>query len=365
MRPAAAQRSELRVLDRKQMRNAAGRRPRRLGAKAARPWATVAGGWKAVASVLFLSLILAFSALPAAAQSDRVVALVVSVGQGAARADAIQAQLQVMGAETLRSANPNNAEMRSMLQRFAAESANARATFVYLDMPAVAFEGREFVLPASVRLGRPTDLFTQAIPLLAFARTAAQAEEGGAVVMTVSAPPDGLPDALTPVESAPEPVPGSSPILVANYSNSDPIVQVVAAVGRDEVIEIGAMFRRMQAGEGVTVSELPASPIFLRSPARPNGAAGLVAGGGFGLQPDAAAGPETLEELAILEQSLSRSAKRLLQRSLRDLGHYKGLVDGIFGPQTREAITVFQKTRSEETTGVLTRRQLLDLRALR
>jgi len=323
------------------------------------------GGWKWIAPALLLVAGLVFSAQPAAAQSDRVVALVVSVGQGAARADAIQAQLQVMGAETLRSANPNNAELRSMLQRFAAESANSRATIVYLDMPAVVFEGREFVLPDSAYLNRSTDLFTQAVPLLAFARTAAQAEQGGAVVMTVSAPPEGLPDGLIPVESAPDPVPGSSPILVANYSNSDPIVQVVAAAGRDEVIEIGGMFRRMLAGEGVTVSELPASPIYLRSPAGPDGATTLFAGRSSGVQPGDTDGPETLVELAILEQSLSRSAKRALQRSLRDLGHYKGLVDGIFGPQTRDAITAFQATRSEEPTGLLTRRQLLDLSAPR
>ena len=314
------------------------------------------------ARILFSIVGLVLSVLPAAAQSDRVVALVVSVGQGAARADAIQAQLQVMGAETLRSAGPNNAELRSMLQRFTAESANARATFVYLDMPAVAFEGREFVLPDGAGLNRSTDLFTQAIPLLAFARAAAQAEQGGAVVITVSASPNGLPEGLTPMERAPDPVPGSGAILAAQYSNSDPIVQVIAAAGREETVEIGAMFRRMLAGQDVTVSALPASPIYLRSPAQPEEAADPLAGQVADVGPDDADRPETLAELALLEQSLSRSAKRAIQRSLRDLGHYKGLVDGIFGPQTRGAITAFQETRSEESTGVLTRRQLLDLR---
>ena len=322
-------------------------------------WATRTEVQKLIARVAFSFLVLVLSAQPAMAQSDRVVALVVSVGQGAARADAIQAQLQVMGAETLRSAGPNNAELRSMLKRFTSESANARATFVYLDMPAVAFEGREFVLPENASLNRPTDLFTQAIPLLAFARAAAQAEQGGAVVTTVSAAPEGLPDGLTVVQRAPDPVPGSGSILVAHYSNSDPIVQVIAAAGRDEVIEIGAMFRRMVAGGDVTVSALPPSPIYLRSPALPQVTIDPLAGQ---LSESRADRPETLEDLVILEQSLSRSAKRAIQRTLRDLGHYKGLVDGIFGPQTRAAITAFQETRSEDPTGVLTQRQMLDLR---
>ncbi|MFK7944047.1 MAG: peptidoglycan-binding protein [Paracoccaceae bacterium] len=307
-------------------------------------------------------LAMVLSVVPVAAQSDRVVALVVSVGEGSARADAIQAQLQVMGAETLRSANPNNAELRAMLGRFTDEAANARATFVFLDTPAVTFQGREFVLPTGGYLDQPTDLFTQGIPLLAFARAATQAEQGGVVVTTVGLPPQDLPEGLAMVAKAPEPVPGASSILVAAYGRSDPVVQVMASVVRDDVIEVGAILRQMQIGEGISVSSLPESPIYLRSPALAG--PGLTVGQ-TSLEPADIDTPETLEELALLEQSLSRSAKRTLQRELRDLGFYKGLVDGIFGPQTRAAISEFQTGRGDDATGLLTRRQLLDLRAVR
>ncbi|WP_339948173.1 peptidoglycan-binding domain-containing protein [uncultured Albimonas sp.] len=302
----------------------------------------------------------ALCALPALAQSDRVVALVVSVGEGGARADAIQAQLQVIGAETLRAADPNNAELRSILKRFTGEAADSRAAFVYLDAPAVTFEGREFVTPAGAALNRATDLFTQAIPLQAFARAAAQAEQGGAVVAAIGRAPADLPAGLSPLETAPEPAAGSSPVLVAPYGRSDAVVQVIAAVTRDEVIEVGAMLRRMQAGEGVSLSASPATPIYLRSPAVEETPVALQIAA-----PEAGADapPETLEELELLEQSLSRAAKRAIQRELRDAGHYLGLVDGIFGPQTRGAISAFQEARTDEATGVLTRRQMLDLRA--
>lgn len=322
-----------------------------------------------IARILFPAFGLVLCALPAAAQSDRVVALVVSVGEGSARADAVQAGLQLIGAETLRSTDPSNAELRSMLRRFADESADARATFVYLDMPAIAFEGREYVLPHSTELqsysgglDTPTDLFTKAIPLLAFARTAAQAEQGGAVVITVSASPDGLPDGVTQVEAAPDPVQGASPIMVAGQESSGPILQVIAAAGRDEVVETGSMLRRMVVHEGVTLSALPSSPIFLKSPPQLEVEPQPVIAPLPNVQVKDAEIPETLEELAILEQSLSRSAKRALQRVLRDLTLYRGLVDGIFGPQTRAAIIAFQTSRSEEPTGVLSRRQMLDLR---
>ncbi|WP_118136858.1 peptidoglycan-binding protein [Oceanicella sp. SM1341] len=305
---------------------------------------------------------LALCALPAAAQSDRVVALVVSVGEGSARADAIQAQLQVIGAETLRSADPNNAEMRSMLRRFTDEAADSRATLVFIDAPAVLFEGRDYVLPAGTSLSRATDLFTQGVPLMAFARAAAQAEQGGAVLAVVGAAPTGLPEGLSPLLKAPGPMPGSAPVLVAAYGRSDPVVQVISAASRDAVIEVGAMLRRMQGGDGVSVSELPRAPIYLRSPDVPEPEAGVPALPLDSAAPRPGARPETLEELELLEQSLSRAAKRSIQRDLRDLGHYLGLVDGVFGPQTRAAITAFQKERAEEPSGYLTRRQLLDLR---
>jgi len=300
---------------------------------------------------------------PAWAQTDRVVALVVSVGEGGARADAIQAQLQVIGAETLRAADPNNAELRSILKRFTDEAADSRATLVYLDAPAATFEGREFVLPDGAAPGRATDLFTQAIPLQAFARAAAQAEQGGAVIAAVGRAPGELPPGLSPMETAPAPAPGSSPVLVAPYGRTDAVVQVISAVTRDEVIEMGAMLRRMQAGEGVSLSASPAVPIYLRAPAVEETEAAALAVPAQAEAPGAEAAPETLAELELLEQSLSRAAKRAIQRRLRDEGHYLGLVDGIFGPQTRGAIAAYQEARTEEATGLLTRRQLLDLRA--
>ncbi|NSX53671.1 peptidoglycan-binding domain-containing protein [Parasulfitobacter algicola] len=331
---------------------------------------------------LLLAIGLILSAQQASAQNDRVVALVVSVGDGEARADDVQSQLQSMGVETLRSINPNNAELRSMVRRFADESEDASATFVYLDMPAVSFEGREYVMPNGAGLlsytdgtGRPTDLFTQAIPLLAFARTAAQAEQGGAVVTTVSEPPGGLPTGMAQIVTAPDPVAGASSIVVVSDNTADLVLQVIAAAGQDDTVEIGAMFRRMTVHDGVSVSELPNAPIFLKRAPEPVSVpdpvtvvpdetepSEVVENPVATVPPQVVEAPETLEELEILERSMSRSAKRSIQRRLRDLGHYKGLVDGIFGPQTREAITIFQTTRSEEQTGLLTRRQLLDLR---
>ncbi len=336
------------------------------------------------ARVVLTTLSLMFAALSGAAQtSDRTVALVISVGEGGARADAVQTQLQLMGAETLRAADPNNAELRSILKRFAREAEDSRATFVYLDAPAVIFEGRDYVLPAGATLGRSTDLFTQAIPTLAFARSAALSEQGGAVVLTVTAPPSGLPGGISKVERAPDPVAGAAAVVVAGIGAFGPVLTVLEAAARQEEVELGTILRGMFTKDGVTLSDLPSNRILLR--AAPELAAdpepAPVATPAATPEPVAAPQPvaepepvveatatpelpaETIDELRILEQSLSRSAKRGIQRELRAGGFYRGLVDGIFGPQTREAITDFQQSRSEEATGVLNRRQLLDLRS--
>ncbi|MEL6477603.1 MAG: peptidoglycan-binding domain-containing protein [Pseudomonadota bacterium] len=297
------------------------------------------------------------TAWSAAAQQDRVVAMVVSVGQGTARADALQANLQVLGAETLRAADPSNAELRSILKRFADEAVNTSASLVYLDMPAVLYDGRAFVLPADIELRRPSDLFTRAVPLSAFARAAAQAGEGGAVMIAVGQPRQDMRNLLPPLEAAPEPVPGASPILVAAYGASDPLVRIFATLDREETIEIGDVLDRLAAAEGVSLSDRAAAPAYLRRPA-----AAVAPEAPGALLPEGAPEAQTEEELAVLEQSISRSAKRALQRGLRERGHYQGLLDGIFGPQTRQAILEFQEAQGDAATGYLTGRQMLDLR---
>ncbi|ARE42369.1 hypothetical protein RGUI_4343 (plasmid) [Rhodovulum sp. P5] len=327
--------------------------------------------------IVLASLTLCLAALPAAAQSDRTVALVVSVAGGTQRADEIQTQLQRMGAETLRADLPTNAQLRSILKRFAREATDSRASLVYLDVPMVSFEGRAYVLPDGATLDRPTDLFTQAIPILAFARMAVQAEQGGAVIATRGDLPDELPQGVTGTEKAPAPVAGSAPILIAEGDAFADMRGVIADFAGREEIELGELLGRLAAIGGASVSGIPDRPIRFRerppapvqaetpapvppAPAEPAPAPAVVP---EDTPPPPAAVTETLEELALLEQSLSRSAKRSIQNRLRALGHYKGLVDGIFGPQTRAAIIEFQQSRSEDPTGVLTRRQLLDLSA--
>ncbi|MEL6887896.1 MAG: peptidoglycan-binding domain-containing protein [Pseudomonadota bacterium] len=308
--------------------------------------------------ILMMALVLCLGAVTAQAQADRLVALVVSGDAGTERANAVQGELQALGAETLRAISPNNAQLRSILKRFAREAADARATFVYLDVPVVRFDNRAYVLPTDASVALGTDLFTQGIPIQAFARSSAQAEQGGAVVTTRAARPEGIPTELTDIDVAPEAVPGSSPILLMTPAGFDTGLTALAAAATSEEVELGALLQAMMADDA-SISALPSRPAYLKQPAQP----ATTAPAATPVLPGAADTDEaeSLEELTFLEKSLSRSAKRAVQRQLRSLGHYRGLVDGIFGPQTRTAISAYQSERSEAATGVLSRRQLLDL----
>jgi hypothetical protein len=302
--------------------------------------------------------------MPAAAQSDRVVALVISEGDGGRRADAIQTRFHLMGVETLRAESLNNAELRSILIRFSREAADSRVTFVFLDVPVVDFDGRSFVLPAKASLSLATDIFTQGIPIQGFSRSAAQAEQGGAVVAIVEPPPMPLPSGLSVTKKAPDPVVGTSPIMIADGAAFVPILTTLQKTARQDGGELGEMLRQMAKIASVTVSDFPKTPVYLSQPSQTKTPADAVVIPQAEKPPAVTSNrknPETQEELTLLERSLSRAAKRAVQRKLRDLGLYDGLVDGVFGPQTRSAIEQFQASRSEDRTGVMTRRQLLEL----
>lgn len=76
---------------------------------------------------------------------------------------------------------------------------------------------------------------------------------------------------------------------------------------------------------------------------------------------DTAAAEESelsIDVLRAMQGALTRTNKRTLQRNLRNLGFYRGLIDGIFGRQTERAISAYQDSIGATVTGVLTPAQL-------
>ncbi|WP_299616877.1 protein kinase [Pelagibius sp.] len=65
--------------------------------------------------------------------------------------------------------------------------------------------------------------------------------------------------------------------------------------------------------------------------------------------------------LKAAEAQLTREEKREIQRDLRALGHYRGGIDGQFGPGTRAGIETFQRVAGLEVTGYLSDGQRSEL----
>ncbi len=72
-------------------------------------------------------------------------------------------------------------------------------------------------------------------------------------------------------------------------------------------------------------------------------------------------GGSDVASLQVVEALLGRAQRRQIQRELRELDLYSGPIDSIFGPQTREAIKLFQRNNEAEETGYLTPAQFQKL----
>ncbi|HIP24066.1 MAG TPA: peptidoglycan-binding protein [Rhodobacteraceae bacterium] len=66
----------------------------------------------------------------------------------------------------------------------------------------------------------------------------------------------------------------------------------------------------------------------------------------------------SIEVLRAMQGALTRGQKRTIQQKLRNMRYYRGLIDGIFGPQTARAISAYQESVGATVTGVLTPIQL-------
>ncbi|WP_299963803.1 peptidoglycan-binding protein [uncultured Roseobacter sp.] len=305
-----------------------------------------------VAGVFFAAML---AGALSAQEAPRIVGMVVSSERQNIRTDRALQSLTSLDAEILQATAPTNAELRALMRRFAQEARQADAALVFLDIPAVSVEGRLFVLPEDTALSRASDIYTEAVPLRAFARMTALSARGGAVLLSVAEVGPSLPAGIARAEAAPPPRSGASEILVVPAPRAAQVLDVLARQAETAArIDLRTLLERMAAVPGATLSAPPARPIVLRAPS-------VITPEPLPVVAPDPEQPATEEELTLLEQSLSPPVKRDLQRALRAQGHYKGLIDGIIGVQTRAAIRGFQQTRAETETGLLTPRQLMEL----
>ena len=62
---------------------------------------------------------------------------------------------------------------------------------------------------------------------------------------------------------------------------------------------------------------------------------------------------EVASYAAVISQGNTGSTVKTIQRKLKNWGYYKGAVDGIFGPQTKEAVKYFQRKNGLKVDGIV------------
>ncbi|MBL4805942.1 MAG: peptidoglycan-binding protein [Rhodobacteraceae bacterium] len=360
--------------------------------------------------LVIISLLVMPVTLFAQENQVKIVALVLTTADYNPSSDNIIQTLEVLNAQTLRVESPNASELRSVLKRFAAAALDNDIALVFVDAPILMLGDREFIAPSGIELRRGSDLLTQAIPISAMARAAALAGTGGAVFVHSSDLGSELPEGVTLAQIAPVQRAGTSPIIMVKAGSAMTLSDIFAQHSQSPVMELALLLNDLTAQVEITVSYVPNRAIIIKTPVvegrgdDSSGSAetaeiapatesanvvdpvveaiGATAGApetnGLNLPLVADTAPEdvvveepvvedveqvevtvlSLDLLRALESGLSRAEKRRIQRGLRDLGFYSGLIDGIFGRQTARSIEAYQQSVSAEQTGVLTVSQL-------
>ena len=364
--------------------------------------------------ILIVLGLLMWSPIAATAQENKVsiVALVLTANDYSPSSDNILSTLGLLKAQTLRADSPNASELRSVLKRFSAAALDNDIAVVFYDGPVLKLDGREFLVPADLNLRRGSDLLTQAIPLSALARATALANKGGAIFVHSSNFGTNLPDGITSAQAAPDFQPGTSPILFGQSGSAMAMAAIFDEQAQGDSLELGDLLRELTARVEFTASYIPQNAIYVSQaetalpvtqettgpatddatdadpvtaddsgsesaaeettdsndtaeegmslpqiqPAETNEQATDVTDDTSTQSDDIK--PLSIEMLQALQSGLSRAEKRTIQHGLRDFGFYSGLIDGIFGNQTKFAIEAYQESISADITGVLSISQL-------
>lgn len=348
-----------------------------------------------VAGRLLLTVLLLAAALPFGVADVRAqgnaksnIALVLAVEDyvtfkksdgSVARGKEIADLLQGRGYDVMLVSNPANATARAALRDLAAKIKGARLALVVILGHGVSGSSQTFFLPSKVTIDRATDLLSRGISLGNIAQIVRQAN-AGAVCFMMTAPNFDKP--IEAVSMRPQfqgEFPGNVAVAISNSSKipvsrmdgsaqqaaRDLITLLQSTPGADLKQLLDTCSAHQQGMVGGTIANVSITP-----PAPPKSQApeaGKVAAPAPPQPPPppaatpAAVSEEQLQTLQTLEGMLDPRQVRRIQTRLTSLGFYKGPIDAIVGPLTREAIRDYQKGARQAETGYLNPSQLKDL----
>jgi hypothetical protein len=288
----------------------------------------------------------------------------------AVSAQVIAGRLRALGFDVVARTDASNGEMSAALIDLAhhAGSAAHPTVAIYFCGHTVGFEGRIFLLPVGAALDRPSDALAEGVPAQSLLDIADRGTRAGLTVFDaydVSPAQPAAPAAWARFLGGRTLSPGRVVFAAsetAAVTTATPLAQALSASLTKPPVDLDPMtaaIRTALAGSGVAfaasgkgggatlVAEAVAPP-----PAPKIGPPKPAATPSPTPPPAAAAATPALSLPA--EQQYSVLDRRRVQAALRLLGYYEGVVDGIFGPQTRAAIRHYQHDVGVPETGTLT-----------
>jgi hypothetical protein len=259
-----------------------------------------------------------------------------------ASAGLIARKLEAAGYQVSQAADLSNGAMDGAISGFFARIAPAgKPAVIYICAYGAALEARDFLLPVTAQIARPTDLLAEGV----LARTLLRGGAGhGPILLALDLTRDPA-GVLAPATGAlaREALPDGTGVAIVT-ENRPPSAPTAFAGALSEAATAGTL-----ATDRLTAltRTLPDGPVLLVAGVRDAAAPVAAAPSPVAAAP---AAPAAMPD----EAGMTTAQKKQVQIALATLGYYDGKLDGIFGPDTRAAIRRWQHEKSRPMTGQLT-----------
>jgi hypothetical protein len=279
-----------------------------------------------------------------------------------ASAGLVASQLTRAGFAVTLKSNLSNGAFGAALSDFAdqARQAPQSPALVYVCAYGGSVDGRDFILPVSASLTRPSDIMTEG--LVARSALSFAAARSGASILAIDlvddpaiglGPPTGSAAAGQLAQTASVLVVSETRPPAAATLFAAAVAKQSAAADANSATLLPNVAHALAGAAGVTIAGVKGAAMAAALSGPP--APAEPAAPGAPVTPPA---PLAAREAAMPDDdAMMPPQRRLVQIALAKLGYYDGRLDGIFGPDSRAAIRRYQHEIGAPMSGTLTAAQ--------
>ncbi|WP_295443871.1 peptidoglycan-binding protein [uncultured Thiodictyon sp.] len=289
----------------------------------------------------------AFPALPACLESSQ----------------ALAKALRGLGFQVVERADVTSGGLAAAIDEFGRGMAAApgASVFVYVCGYGAGMNDRPFLLPASARIQRPSDVMTQGLLVKALLDVLVRGQPSRGVLALDLVPAAGVPEpVLGQLAEQPTPEGVGLVAVIAPPATAGPTAlaaALTAGLANPQVQSadlLAGLEAKLAGGPRIALLRMPAPSRRLADDAAMSARSAVPPAA----TPTSTATPPAVPTAAFpADADMTESDRRGVQVKLAELGYYSGRLDGRFGAETRMAIKRFQREIGAEPTGVITGEQ--------